>query len=203
MHLLTLVLILAQENPLEMREQANARACCANQRTIAGAINLYVRDKHARVREIDRTLIDSLKNGHYLDKIPDDPGRGEGTSKNYYMTNDPRRLVACRFHTSVCDPALVPASPSPVSTRTAEDAGANVRACHTAQKVIATALEMYKGDTEETVTALDATLFQTLIKGRYMNEVPIDPGQGAKSAGNYYLVPTGNGVACKIHGQAP
>ncbi|MBI4863723.1 MAG: hypothetical protein HY815_26200 [Candidatus Riflebacteria bacterium] len=68
------------------RARANTRACYANQKTIAGAIEMYNLDRNTRRTVIDQALFRMLKSGGYLQSIPDDPGNGTGSWTSYQYT---------------------------------------------------------------------------------------------------------------------
>jgi len=68
------------------RERANSRACYANQKTLAGSLEMYNLDKATRVTVLDRAMWRALKSGGYLGSIPQDPGQGSGSSGNYQWT---------------------------------------------------------------------------------------------------------------------
>lgn len=77
---------------------------------------------------------------------------------------------------------------------------ANERACFANQKTIVGAAEMYRLDKNVNQIKFTPEFFETLKKDGYLMSVPTDPGQGEGTASNYYEVPTGNGIACKVHG---
>ncbi|MBI4861888.1 MAG: HEAT repeat domain-containing protein [Candidatus Riflebacteria bacterium] len=94
---------IAVPNFKEARNRANRRACYANQKTLACAIEMYMRDKNKKpeeVPEITPQLFNELRAGRYLQSIPEDPGQGPGTAGNYVRTESGIG-VACRVHGSV------------------------------------------------------------------------------------------------------
>jgi len=83
------------------RERANFRACYANQKTVAGALELYNLDKNTKIRELTPQVWQDLKTGGYLQIVPIDPGQGEGSASNYYFTDKASSGIACRVHGSI------------------------------------------------------------------------------------------------------
>jgi competence protein ComGC len=76
------------------------RSCMANQKTLAGAIEMYTLDKNTKVTEVTPALLSELKRDGYLRAIPADPGSGPGSESNYYRT--PGGIgIACRVHGNV------------------------------------------------------------------------------------------------------
>jgi prepilin-type N-terminal cleavage/methylation domain-containing protein len=69
------------------RERANTRACYANQKTIAGSIEMFNLDKNTKRTDLGASLFSSLKTGGYLQQVPQDPGAGPGSSGNYQFTS--------------------------------------------------------------------------------------------------------------------
>ncbi len=59
------------------RQRANVRACYANQKTIAGAIEMYNLDFNQSLTTLDGTLLTKLKTEGYLQSVPNDPGKGQ------------------------------------------------------------------------------------------------------------------------------
>jgi hypothetical protein len=80
-------------------ERANSRACYANQKTLAGALEMYNVDRKSRL-PFDPALYGPFKSGGYLQSIPQDPGQGYGTSGNYKAT-DSINGITCRVHGSI------------------------------------------------------------------------------------------------------
>src|SRR5947209_11570644 len=69
------------------RERANTRACYANQKTIAGALEMYNLDNNTKVTDI-QSVGDALVTGGYLQTKVDDPGSGAQTFNNYLFLTD-------------------------------------------------------------------------------------------------------------------
>jgi competence protein ComGC len=82
-------------------EKANRRACFANQKTIAGATEMYNLDYNTNVTKIDKAFLDKLKNDGYLQSVPDDPGEGAGSWSHYYSTEKSQNGIACTVHGNV------------------------------------------------------------------------------------------------------
>jgi len=81
------------------RERANTRACYANQKTVAGAVEMYNLDKNTRVSTLSG-LWTALKSGGYLQSIPQDPGQGPGTSGQYQLTTA-NNGIKCSSHGTI------------------------------------------------------------------------------------------------------
>ena len=65
-------------------ERANQRACYANQKTLAGAIEMYEVDSGKSHPVLDEKLFQQLLKEKYLIAIPNDPGDGENSHSNYH-----------------------------------------------------------------------------------------------------------------------
>ncbi len=94
-----IVAAIAVPNFRRARDRANQRACFANQKTIAGAMEMYNLDNGTNNLPLDETLFDKLKAAGYLQRIPKDPGQGENTSHHYITvpTTDSRGQPDCRI----------------------------------------------------------------------------------------------------------
>ncbi|MBI4861349.1 MAG: hypothetical protein HY815_13990 [Candidatus Riflebacteria bacterium] len=79
------------------RERANTRACYANQKTVAGALEMYELDKNVKRPVIDRETFRLLHSGGYIQSIPSDPGFGAKSSIHYRWTGRGNG-VSCRIH---------------------------------------------------------------------------------------------------------
>src|SRR5271165_1281975 len=66
----------AMPNFRAARERSNTRACYANQKTIAGAVEMYNLDKCTRRSDIGSSFCSVLVSGGYLQVLPGDPGQG-------------------------------------------------------------------------------------------------------------------------------
>lgn len=81
------------------RQRANIRACYANQKTIAGAVEMYNLDFNANVTKID---FDALKSNGYLQSVPGDPGYGPpATSKTNYTLTNTGNGITCTQHGAI------------------------------------------------------------------------------------------------------
>lgn len=67
------------------RPKSYTRACYANQKTIAGAVEMYNLDHKTKRDVLDDAFFNALKSGGYLQSIPQDPGSGAGSSSNYQL----------------------------------------------------------------------------------------------------------------------
>lgn len=79
------------------RKRANIRACYANQKTIAGAVEMYNLDFNTSVGTLGG-IWDALKTKGYLQSIPNDPGAGGTSNTNYTMTSDSGNGITCSTH---------------------------------------------------------------------------------------------------------
>ena len=83
------------------RRDSNKRACFANQKTIAGAIEMYDLDYKCNFLEksggqLTKTSYKTLSNGGYLQTIPSHPGSGEKPSIALRFTKDGK--IFCLTH---------------------------------------------------------------------------------------------------------
>lgn len=86
--------------PLHRMFQARARSCFANQKVLAGAIEMYNLDFNTNVTDIRPEIL--LREG-YLRSIPVDPGYGEGSWRHYALT--PQGVgIFCTHHGSMGPP---------------------------------------------------------------------------------------------------
>ncbi|MBI4865442.1 MAG: hypothetical protein HY816_00680 [Candidatus Wallbacteria bacterium] len=82
------------------RERSNTRACFANQKTIAGAVEMYNLDQNTCRKELDAGFLAELVQQGYLQCIPSDPGQGPASGANYFTTPDGCG-IACRVHGAI------------------------------------------------------------------------------------------------------
>jgi hypothetical protein len=61
-------------------------ACYANQKTVAGSLEMYNLDRNTKVTVLNDSVWKAMKSGGYLQSIPQDPGQGIGSSANYHWT---------------------------------------------------------------------------------------------------------------------
>ncbi|MBI4872337.1 MAG: HEAT repeat domain-containing protein [Candidatus Riflebacteria bacterium] len=113
------LLAIAQPKLKLARIQAQTRACFANQKTIAGAIEMCNLDTSRRQVNLDVTRLQELVNRGYLKAIPEDPGQGPDTAGNYEST-DTGNGVTCRVHGQV---RTLPPLTRQQSSRKADAAG--------------------------------------------------------------------------------
>ena len=76
------------------RPRANLRACLANQKTIAGAVEMYQLDSGESVEDLTK-VAGALVSGGYLMQYPRDPGQGKGSEDHYRLR---RPEEACPRH---------------------------------------------------------------------------------------------------------
>jgi len=81
------------------RERANTRACYANQKTVAGAMEMYNLDKNTKRTDLSG-MWSALKSGGYLQSVPNDPGSGTGSSAQYSYTGSGNG-VKCGVHSTI------------------------------------------------------------------------------------------------------
>ncbi|MBI3892290.1 MAG: hypothetical protein HY303_12275, partial [Candidatus Wallbacteria bacterium] len=82
------------------RERSNTRACFANQKTIAGAVEMYNLDQNTCRKEIGVAFLQELAQQGYLQCVPDDPGCGPGSAANYFTISGGNG-IACRAHGAI------------------------------------------------------------------------------------------------------
>ncbi|MBI3892511.1 MAG: hypothetical protein HY303_13390 [Candidatus Wallbacteria bacterium] len=80
-------------------EPTEKRQCLANQRTLAGAIEMYNLDFNTKTERIDSELLAKLVKGGYLQRAFDDPGQGPGSSSHYVLTQSGSG-ISCTVHGS-------------------------------------------------------------------------------------------------------
>ncbi len=91
---------IAVPNFRSARERANTRACFANQKTIAGAVEMYNLDNNCRRTDIGMQFMAELVKGGYLQCVPNDPGLGPNSGSNYFFTEDGNG-IGCRLHGTI------------------------------------------------------------------------------------------------------
>jgi prepilin-type N-terminal cleavage/methylation domain-containing protein len=79
------------------RKRANIRACYANQKTIAGAVEMYNLDFNTAIGSLGG-IWDALKTKGYLQSIPNDPGAGGSSNSNYTLTTESGNGIVCSVH---------------------------------------------------------------------------------------------------------
>ena len=110
---------IAVPNFRKARNRANQRACFANQKTLAGALEMYNLDNNVDDSELNEEMLKKLQNGGYLQRIPNDPGQGENTSHHYLKINytgadgRPTWRIFCTHHGFVRPPNGTTSKDSP------------------------------------------------------------------------------------------
>ena len=88
---------IAVPNFRRARERANQRACYANQKTIAGAIEMYNLDYNVSITEVTSSILKTqLKDNGYLQSVPQDPGWGPSSQSHYNL--DSNGDINCTKH---------------------------------------------------------------------------------------------------------
>ncbi len=80
------------------RMRANERACYANQKKIAAAIEMNSLDKGPPVVALDEETVAWFQKKGYIQRIPNDPGQGRNSSSNYILCNNE---IVCLVHGSI------------------------------------------------------------------------------------------------------
>lgn len=93
---------IAVPNFKRARERANTRACYANQKTIAGAVEMYNLDNNT-IAGIDQTTCTTLVSAGYLQSQPADPGGG-ATAFTYVQISQGNG-ISCSTHGQIQDAA--------------------------------------------------------------------------------------------------
>jgi prepilin-type N-terminal cleavage/methylation domain-containing protein len=83
------------------RERANTRACYANQKTIAGAVEMYNLDKNTRRSDIGASFCATLVSGGYLQSVPNDPGQGGSSTASDYAFTVGGNGIKCSIHGTI------------------------------------------------------------------------------------------------------
>jgi competence protein ComGC len=93
-----IVTIIFMNNCKRARNNANIRACYANQKTLAGALEMYNLDKNTKRTDMGLSFCQALVSGGYLRSIPNDPGQGGiATVADYQFTSSPNN-IKCKIH---------------------------------------------------------------------------------------------------------
>ena len=99
------------------RDRANKRACFANQKTIAGAVEMHNLDyEEHQVRELTSPVLDDLLRNGYLQARPRDPGGDDRSSSHYmifYAPGDTTPTPSCTHHGFIQPPAGSRSTSSP------------------------------------------------------------------------------------------
>lgn len=89
------------------RHRANLRACFANQKTIAGAVEMYQLDYDVHQMpggKLTDANWEKLRSDGYLQSIPDDPGFGPGTRDHYLLVPGASNGIVCLEHGTIQPP---------------------------------------------------------------------------------------------------
>lgn len=97
---ITLGLVHIQLSRPQHMTRSKTRACYANQKTIVGAMEMYNLDKNTRRTELDAAFLHDLEAQKYLPELPDDPGQGPRSVKNYRAV-DRGNGITCVAHGSI------------------------------------------------------------------------------------------------------
>jgi type II secretory pathway pseudopilin PulG len=100
------------------RRRANDRACFANQKTLAGALEMYNLDFNTNIQDL-ATVRGELEGNGYLQSYPRCPGYG-GQRDPYYLDAVSGNGVACRNHGSITrveNPSYRATSMEPLASR--------------------------------------------------------------------------------------
>jgi type II secretory pathway pseudopilin PulG len=89
---------IAVPNFQSARRRANVRACFANQKTIAGAVEMYNLDFNTDAHENLAGLLPELQRNGYLQSIPNDPLGGANSHSNYIFDPTSSSGISCRLH---------------------------------------------------------------------------------------------------------
>src|SRR5438309_1170319 len=90
---------IAVPNYQEARKKAQLKACWANQKTIAGAVEMYNLDKGTSEHDLTK-IADELVKGGYLQNKVNDPGSGDSSFSHYTLTDDGLGIT-CTIHGSL------------------------------------------------------------------------------------------------------
>lgn len=160
---------------------ADVQRCHDNQRTVAGAVEMYNLDYNKSVTSIPW---EELQRDGYLHHVPEDPGQGPFSYRNYGLSLEAPIGITCSVH----GPAQVTYSRE------------NLRRCLATQRLISGAVEMYNLDFNENVTSIP---WKALVGGGYLVRAPRDPGGPDGTHTRYSLdANSPTGIRCSRHGSA-
>lgn len=98
------------------RSRSNVRACFANQKTIAGAVEMYNLDFNTDISDL-RGVWDALKDNGYLQSLPNDPGAGAHSHGNYRFDEGSANGITCLHHGPIQRSASTLVSMKPLASR--------------------------------------------------------------------------------------
>lgn len=92
---------------------APIRACFANQKTLAGAVEMYNLDFNTEVTRLDPPMRTELVKQGYLQVYPTDPSVGPGSEGNYVLTPKHGNRILCLRHGPIFRPEDSPPGETP------------------------------------------------------------------------------------------
>jgi len=108
MAVLGILASIAVPNFVKARNRANTRACFANQKTLAGAVEMYDLDNTTTTTELTPDVLQVLQRQGYLQVVPNDPGsKDPASSANYVMfvpEGEKSATIFCTRHGFVVPP---------------------------------------------------------------------------------------------------
>ena len=99
---------IAVPNYRKFRERSQRRACYANLKTIAGALEWYCADTNQPYEIASETDLEPLRAGGYLQTIPECPQKGPGQ----YSCLGGSKQAVCAFHGTI-NPVVAEEEPDP------------------------------------------------------------------------------------------
>ncbi|MBI3892265.1 MAG: hypothetical protein HY303_12150 [Candidatus Wallbacteria bacterium] len=162
--------------------------CFAIQKELSDAIDSFGRERGVPAgRDIGtRKFFEQLVAGGHIEAIPQDPGQGKDSFKDFRQSASGHGLE-CAVH----GPAI-------------RTAGSEREQCWRLQATMAQALDQYS--LEKSVHRTDVgnrAFFSLLVREGYLHDLPLDPGQPGDSFGNFRYTEDGNHVECAVHGRSP
>ncbi|MBI4871917.1 MAG: hypothetical protein HY814_10180 [Candidatus Riflebacteria bacterium] len=170
----------------------NRAACHTIQAELARALLRFNITNNTKVDTLNSTVGTRLVKDSYLSKLPDDPGSGRGTFRNY-------RFMSGRLTCAVHGPVAVSRLPS---EKTVQKILKN--ACYLVQFKLATALLRYNIRNNLRVERLNFDVGSRMVMQGLLPYLPDDPGSGKGTFRNYtHSSPSYPGITCIRHGRAP
>lgn len=83
----------------EAQAEADRRACFADQKTLLGAVEMFCLDKCTKITDL-ASVLPQLKEGGYVQTLPDDPGQGPGTTAHFHLSPEGNGIT-CSVHGSI------------------------------------------------------------------------------------------------------
>jgi hypothetical protein len=153
------------------RERSSNRACFANQKTVAGVIEMYNLDKNTSVMGL---LAPPCRHVVRPQASPGPSPAAPPPGVEWSYWRDPRRILDYREAEGLIEPGM------PDLSR---------------------ATPMGTVDEPGTIVRIPPWLWRELKEGGYLQSVPSDPGQGPGTERHYCLTGWGNGITCLAHGE--